>query len=78
MRLQLADAKAQHAKQETQARQGMTAQGRQFFQKGLDDAKRFNWPAAVRNFQMALTFEPNNSLFREKLEEARLSQKAEA
>ncbi len=71
VRIQLAEAKAAHAKQESEERQGKTSQGRQFFQKAMHDLERGDTPAAVRNLQMARTFEPDNSYFQEKLSEIR-------
>jgi DnaJ-class molecular chaperone len=70
-RLQLAEARARHTRQDNEARLGKTPQGKQFFQKASQDLQRDNHAGAVNNLQMALTFEPDNSLFKEKLEEAR-------
>jgi len=72
-RMQLSEAKAAHAKQETDARQGKTPQGRQYLLKATEDAGREDWAGAIRNLQMALTFEPDNSLFKDRLEEAKQS-----
>jgi hypothetical protein len=36
---------------------------------GLADVDRGDLKAAARNFQMALTFEPSNAFFKQKLEE---------
>jgi DnaJ-class molecular chaperone len=71
IRLQLAEARAMHAKQDNEDRLGKTPQGKQFFQKASQNARRGDYAGAVNNLQMALTFEPDNSLFKEKLEEAR-------
>jgi len=71
VRMQLAEAKAAHARQEADARQGKTPQGRQFFQRAIENMRRSDWPAAVRNIQMALTFEPGNAHFKGQLELAR-------
>jgi DnaJ-class molecular chaperone len=70
-RMALAEAKAAHAKSESEARQGRTPQGRQYFQKATEDLARGDENAAVRNLQMALTFESDNSFFRAKLDELR-------
>ena len=77
-RMQLSEAKAAHAKAEAETRQGKTAQGRQYFSKASSDLKKNDYSAAINNLQMALTFEPGNSLFEEKLAEARALKKAAA
>jgi DnaJ-class molecular chaperone len=68
VRIQLAEAMAAHAKQDSDARQGKTPQGRQFFQRAIEDAKREDWSAAIGNVQMALTFEADSPVFKETLE----------
>jgi DnaJ-class molecular chaperone len=70
-RMQLSEAKAAHAKQDSEELQGKTAQGRQYFSKATTDLLKSDYSAAVRNLQMALTFEPGNQWFEEKLAEAR-------
>jgi DnaJ-class molecular chaperone len=50
---------------------GTHPKGRQFFQTGMTDFDAQRWAAAERNFKMALTFEPANPRYKEKLEEAR-------
>jgi DnaJ-class molecular chaperone len=75
-RMQLSEAKAAHARAETETRQGKTPQGRQFFSKANADLKKNDYASAVNNLQMALTFEPGNSLFEEKLSEARERRKS--
>ena len=69
VRIQLAEAMAAHLKQESDARQGKTPQGRQFFLRAIEDAKRDDLSAAIGNVQMALTFEADNAVFKEQLEE---------
>jgi DnaJ-class molecular chaperone len=49
---------------------GTHPKGRQLFQSGLADLEAQRWAAAERNFKMALTFEPGNSRYKEKLTEA--------
>jgi len=71
LRMQLAEAKAAHAKSDSESRQGKTAQGRQFLQKAKEDMQRGDYASAVSNLQMALTFEAGNDYFKELLEEAR-------
>jgi len=76
LRMQLAEARAAHAKQDVEERQGKTPQGRQFYQKATDDMARENWASAERNLKMALTFEADNDFFKQRLEEVRKSKKA--
>ena len=71
LRIQLAEATAAGAKQDTEERQGKTPQGRQFYQKASEDIRRDDWLSAENNLKMALTFEASNEFFKEKLEEAR-------
>jgi DnaJ-class molecular chaperone len=71
LRIQLSEAKAAHAKRDTESRQGKTPQGRQFLQKAVQDMQRGDHAAAVNNLQMALTFEPGSDYFKELLEKAR-------
>ena len=71
IRMQLAQAKASHAKKNNEERQGRTPQGRQFYQKAVHALLRDEAGAAVSNLQMALTFEPDNAFFKEKLAEAK-------
>jgi DnaJ-class molecular chaperone len=69
VRIQLSEAMAAHAKAESDERQGRTAQGRQFFLRATEDAQREDWAAAIGNLQMALTFESDNPVFKERLED---------
>src|SRR2546427_6954241 len=66
-RMQLADASAEADRRSAQERGGRTPQGRQFFKLAESDIVRGNWAAAARNLQTALTFEPGNALFKERL-----------
>jgi len=70
LRIQLAEAQAEAARSETQQR-GRTPQGRQYYARAEADLQRGDRAAAARNLQTALTFEPDNALFREKLAELR-------
>lgn len=70
-RMQLAEAEAAHAKQDMAERRGQTAQGRQFYQKAEADIRARNWSGAIQNLQMAMTFEKNNPLFKDKLAEVK-------
>ena len=67
VRMQLAEAQAEAGHQATTERQGRTREGRQYLTLALADLKRKNYLAAERNLRTALTFEPNNELFKEQL-----------
>jgi len=67
LRIQIAQAKAETSKKDKEERQGRTPQGRQFHQKAQQELERGDTAAARRSLQMALTFEPDNSLFRDLL-----------
>ena len=71
VRMQLADASAEADRRLSQERGGRTPQGRQFFKLAETDIARGNWAAAARNLQTALTFEPDNALFRDRLAAAK-------
>jgi DnaJ-class molecular chaperone len=71
VRLQLAQAEAAAGKQAAEERTGATPNGRRFFTMAQSDMARGNLDAAVRNLQMAVTFEPGNRFFKEKLAELR-------
>ena len=70
LRIQLAEAQADAERSETQLR-GRTPQGRQYYARAEADLARGDRSAAARNLQTALTFEPDNALFRAKLTELR-------
>jgi curved DNA-binding protein CbpA len=65
-----AEAKAQ-VKKEVAEQIGTHPKGRQFFQAGLADLEAGRLAAAERNIKLALTYEPTNPLYLQKLEEAR-------
>lgn len=71
IRMQIAEATAEHKRARTEERQGKTPQGRQFFQRAQQDAEGGNLKGAIQNLQMALTFEPDNAGFRSLLQEWR-------
>ncbi len=71
LRMQLAEAEAKERQRSTEERQGRTAQGRQFFGLAQKDIAKKSWDAAARNLQTALTFEPDNEVFREELSRVR-------
>lgn len=70
-RMQLAEASAEADRRASQERGGRTPQGRQFFKLAEADIARGNWASAERNLRTALTFEPDNALFKERLAQAK-------
>ena len=76
LRIQIAEARNAHVEQRKTERQGATAQGRQFHGKAEADIKKGDLASAIRNIQMALTFEAGNDGFKSLLEELRKRQKA--
>jgi DnaJ-class molecular chaperone len=71
VRMQLTEARNAHARQETEERGGRTPQGKQFLMKAQEDMRREDFASAIRNLQMAMTFEADNDYFKSLLEEAR-------
>jgi len=69
-RMQLAEAQAEAGRQAVEEK-GRTPQGRQYYSLAEADTRRRDFAAAARNLQMALTFEPDNELFKAQLKEAR-------
>jgi len=57
---------------------GTTPKGRQFFQTAMADLEAGRAPAAERNLKMALTYEPANPRYKEKLLEAQQQLKTDA
>ena len=57
------------AKKEQEEQIGTHPKGRQFFQQAQKDADGGNWSAAERNLKMALTYEPSNARYKERLAE---------
>jgi curved DNA-binding protein CbpA len=70
VRMQLAEAEAA-AERQALENEGRTPQGRQYYNLAKANIERQNWTAALRDLQTALTFEPDNSLLRERLAEVR-------
>ena len=68
--MQLAEAEA-GARRQAQENEGRTPQGRQYYALARASIQRGDWAGAARNLQTALTFEPANEFFRERLAEAR-------
>jgi curved DNA-binding protein CbpA len=50
---------------------GKTEKGRQLFRQGMAEMKRADFVAAERTFKMAMAYESDNELFKQKAEEAR-------
>jgi DnaJ-class molecular chaperone len=69
VRIQLAEAEAVADKKSVEERLGTTPNGRRYFTLAHTDIDRGDLKSAARNLQMALTFEPANAYFKEKLEE---------
>jgi DnaJ-class molecular chaperone len=71
LRLQLVESAAAASQRSREEREGRTPQGRRFFSQASADLARGDVASALRNLQMALTYEPGNALFRSKLDEVR-------
>lgn len=71
VRMQLAQAEAHAGKRADEELGGKTPQGKQYHRLAQRDIERGDWPAAARNLQTALTFEPGNDVFKRLLAEAR-------
>ena len=69
-KLRFVEASEQEMKKEKEQEVGQTPQGRKFFMAGLSDMAAQRFASAERNFKMALTYEPNNSNFKAKRDEA--------
>ena len=70
-RMQLAEANARAKRASQEAQHGKTPKGRRLFLQAQADLERDDLAGAARNLQMALTFEPGNALFKQRLEEIR-------
>jgi DnaJ-class molecular chaperone len=57
------------AKQEQESEYGTNPKSRQFFKTALDDMANERWSQAERNIKMAMTYEPANARYKEKLAE---------
>jgi DnaJ-class molecular chaperone len=71
VRMQLAEAQAEAGRRSTEELQGRTREGRQYFNLALADLRRKDFLAAERHLRTALTFEPDNSVFKQQLESVR-------
>ncbi len=67
-RIQLVEAQQAASQSEDFQRNGSTPNGRRFFAMARTDHQRGNLGNAIRNLQMALTYEPDNSFFKETLD----------
>lgn len=70
-RLQLVESAAAASQRSREEREGRTPQGRRFFAQATSDLARGDNAGAMRNLQMALTFEPGNPVFQERLDALR-------
>jgi hypothetical protein len=72
------------AKKQAEEEIGTTPKGRQFYAAGLAEIEAQRWSAAERSLKMAVTYEPSNARYKEKLAEAQqkiyeeMKQKGEA
>lgn len=69
IRMQLAEARAAHNRDDVQERRGRTPQGRDLLQKAQAAIANEDWATAAQNLQLALTFEASNAFFEQQLEE---------
>ena len=68
-RIQLAEAEAEADRQIIEERMGSTPNGRRFFSLATADIDRGDLASAARNLKMAVTYEPANAYFKQKLDE---------
>jgi DnaJ-class molecular chaperone len=57
------------AKRQVEEQIGQTAKGRQLYQQALRDVEAGRMDTAIRNLRVAVGFEPQNQLFKDKLRE---------
>jgi DnaJ-class molecular chaperone len=69
VRMQLAEANSQAEKKTLDDHLGTTPNGRRFFALARADIDRNDVDSAIRNLQMAMTYEPANEFFKQKLSE---------
>ena len=70
-RLKLTELRSRLRTTEAPVRSGRTQEGRQFWERASEDLTRRDRASAIRNLQTALTFEPENELFRKTLDRTR-------
>jgi len=73
LRIQLAEAEAAADKKNLEERMGATPNGRRFYTLAHGDIDRGDLASAARNLRMALTYEPGNGFFKQKLAEIKKS-----
>jgi DnaJ-class molecular chaperone len=71
VRMPLAEAEAQADRQRREQHEGRTPNGRRYFALAKADLSRGDRAAAERNLKTALTFEPDNQVFRDLLGQLR-------
>jgi curved DNA-binding protein CbpA len=71
VRMPLAEAEAQADRQRREQQEGRTPNGRRYFALAKADLARGDRAAAERNLKTALTFEPDNQVFRDLLLQVR-------
>ena len=69
-RIPLGDIEEQATRRKRASQGGTTRQGQQFFGRAIADMRREDWAAAARNLRTALAFEPSNTDFQRRLEDA--------
>jgi DnaJ-class molecular chaperone len=69
VRMRLAEADSQAQKKTLEDHLGTTPNGRRFFALARADIDRNDLDSAIRNLQMALTYEPANQFFKQKLQD---------
>ncbi|HEX9507062.1 MAG TPA: molecular chaperone DnaJ, partial [Myxococcales bacterium] len=68
---EVAEAETKQAvKKQNEEQIGVTPKGRQFFTTAMAEMDAQRWSAAERSLKMALTYEPTNPRYKEKLMEA--------
>jgi len=68
-RLPLVEAQAEAGRKRREAQDGRTPNGRRYYALVRGDLSRGDRASALRNLRMALTFEPDNQFFKDKLDE---------
>ena len=71
-RMQLVEGTVEAGRRAAEERGGKTPNGKRYFALAQGDLARGDLSAAARNLQMALTFEPGNDLFKQKLAEVKM------
>jgi DnaJ-class molecular chaperone len=69
-KLRYTEASEEELKKQRDAELGTTPQGRKTFAQGLRDLEAGRYPQALLNLRLAVQFEPQNTLFKQKRDEA--------